>query len=51
MVSLLTGLRVGQFAIGLIAFLYLIQQRCLGLRVIGTELVCSLKHEVFQIVG
>ena len=50
-VSLLTSLRVSEFTISLIALFYLGKQRSLSSRVVGTELLGALKHQVLQIVS
>ena len=43
--------RVGQLAIILVALLNVIQQGCFGLGVSDTELVSTLEHQMFQVVG
>ena len=51
MVCLLTGCRIRQLAISLIALFNLCQQRSLCLRVVRAELLRTLEHQVFQVVG
>ena len=50
-VSLLTRIRIRQLAIGLIALFDLCEQRGLCLRVVRAELLRTLEHQVFQVVG
>ena len=51
MIGLLTGLRIRQLTIGLIALFNLSQQRSLGLRIIRSELGGTLEHQVLQIMS
>ena len=49
-IGLLAGLCVGELTIGLVALLYLVEQRGLCLMVVRTKLIGALEHEVLQIV-
>ena len=50
-VGLLTGCRVGQLAVDLVALFYLVEQGSLCSGVVGTKLLSTFEHQMLQIVG
>ena len=51
MIGLLTSLGVSEFAILLVTLLYIVQKRCLSLRIGSAKAIGTLEHQMFQIVG